>query len=403
MTRWTALLLGALAACAAPEGTARPSGLDPSKLSLIRGRMQEFVDRHEAGGIVTLVARHGEIAHLEAVGFRDLEARDPMRPGTLFRIASMTKPVTACAIQMLFEEGKLSIEDPVEKHLPEFKGQLLVRSKTREETVLVKPPRPITIRDLLTHTSGLPGGPPPGLSDLYARRHRTLAEAVIAYSQMPLDFPPGTKWAYCNAGIDTLGRIVEVASGTSYEEFLANRLFRPLGMKDTFFYPTLERLKVTAVIYKKRGEGLVRSDNFIGDPVDGKFPLPAGGLYSTAADLARFYQMMLNRGTLDGRRYLSEASVEQMTQNHTGELRAGFTDGIVMGLGWQVVGRPTGVTAMLSPGSYGHGGAFGTQGWLDPRRGMMMILLVQRSGFPNGDASDLRQSLQELAVAALTD
>jgi CubicO group peptidase (beta-lactamase class C family) len=403
MTRSLALLLAALAACVAPQEPASPAGLDPAKLSLIRSRMKEFVDRHEAAGIVTLVARHGRIAHLEAVGFRDLEAQDPMRTGTFFRIASMTKPITAVAIQMLEEEGKLSIEDPVEKHLPEFKGQLLVRSKTPQETVLVKPPRPITIQDLLTHTSGLPGGPPPGLSDLYAKRNRTLAEAAIAYSQMPLEFPPGSKWAYCNAGIDTLGRIVEVASGTSYEAFLQDRLFRPLGMKDTFFYPTPERLKETAVLYKKAGDGIARTDSFLGDVIDGKFPLPCGGLYSTATDLFRFYQMMLNGGTLDGRRYLSEASVEKMTQNHTGDFRAGFSEGVVMGLGWQIVGRPTGVTAMLSPGSYGHGGAFGTQGWLDPKRGMMMILLVQRVGFANGDASEPRKSFQELAVAALTD
>jgi CubicO group peptidase (beta-lactamase class C family) len=259
------------------------------------------------------------------------------------------------------------------------------------------------VRDLLTHTSGLPGGPPAGLSDLYAKRHRTLAEATIAYSQMPLQFEPGTKWAYCNAGIDTLGRIIEVVSGKSYEAFLQERLFTPLGMKDSFFYPTAERLAKTAKIYKKAPNGLAPSDNFIGDPIDGRFPLPAGGLYSTAADLAKLYSMMLNKGTLAGRRYLSEASVEKMTRNHTGELRAGFTDGIVMGLGWQVVGTPVGVTSMLSPGTYGHGGAFGTQGWLDPKKEMFFVLMVQRNGFPNGDASELRRSLQELAVAAVTD
>jgi len=400
MRTMTALLVAALLASASPQ---QQSGLDPAKLSAIRARMQEYVDQNQAGGIVTLVGRRGQVAHLEAVGFRDLEAKDPMKPDTTFRIASMTKPITAIAVQMLEEEGKLSIEDPVEKLLPEFKGQMLVKSKSAQETVLVKPPRPITVRDLLTHTSGLPGGPPAGLSDLYSKRHRTLAEATIAYSQMALQFEPGTKWAYCNAGIDTLGRIVEAVSGKSYEAFLQERLFTPLGMKDTFFYPTAERLARAAKIYKKAGNGLAPSDNFLGDPIDGKFPLPAGGLYSTAADLARLYQMMLNRGTLDGRRYLSEASVGKMTRNHTGDLRAGFTDGIVMGLGWQIVGTPTGVTGMLSPGTYGHGGAFGTQGWLDPKKEMYFVLLVQRSGFPNGDASDLRKSLQELAVAAVTD
>lgn len=397
------LLWAALVACAAPQEASRKSGLDPARLAAIRQKMQEYVDQHQASGIVTLVGRRGQVAHLEAVGVRDVESKDPMRTDTIFRIASMTKPVTAIAIAMLEEEGKLAIEDPVEKHLPEFKGQMLQKSKTAQETVLVKPPRPITLRDLLTHTSGLPGGPPVGLSDLYAKRNRTLAEATIAYSQMPLQYEPGAKWAYCNAGIDTLGRIVEVASGKSFEAFLQERLFTPLGMKETFFYPTAGRLARVAKIYKKSGDGLAPIDSFLGDPVDGRFPLPAGGLYSTASDLAKLYQMMLDRGTLDGRRYLAEASVEKMTRNHTGDLRAGFTDGIVMGLGWQLVGTPTGVTAMLSPGSYGHGGAFGTQAWLDPKKEMYFVLLVQRSGFPDGDASVLRKSLQELAVAAIAD
>jgi CubicO group peptidase (beta-lactamase class C family) len=408
MKTWTAALLSLLLAGSVlgqqSDGeAARKAGLDPAKLSAIRQKMQEFVDQNQASGIVTLVGRRGHVASLEAVGFRDAEAKDPMRADTIFRIASMTKPVTAVAVQMLEEEGKLSIEDPVEKLLPEFKGQMLQKSKTAEAVTLVKPSRPITVRDLLTHTSGLPGGPPAGLSDLYSKRNRTLAEATIAYSQMPLQFEPGTKWAYCNSGIDTLGRIVEVLSGRSYEAFLEERLFKPLGMKDTFFYPTAERLARAAKLYKKAGAGLAPSENFLGDPVDGRFPLPAGGLYSTASDLAKLYQMMLHRGTQDGRRYLTEASVEKMTKNHTGELRAGFTDGIVMGLGWQVVGTPTGVTEMLSPGSYGHGGAFGTQGWLDPKKEMYFVLLVQRSGFPNGDASELRKTLQALAVSAVVD
>jgi len=397
------LLAAALSACAAPPETGRPGGLDPDRLTLIRQRMQEYVDQHQASGIVTLVGNRGQLAHLEAVGVRDLETGDPMRIDTIFRIASMTKPVTAIAVVMLEEEGRLSIEDPVEKHLPEFKGQMLVKSKSAAETVLVRPPRPITLRDLLTHTSGLPGGPPVGLSDLYARRNRTLAEAALAYSQMPLQFEPGTKWAYCNAGLDTLGRVVEVAAGKTFEAFLQERLFTPLGMKDTFFYPTARQLARVAKIYKKSGDGLTFTESYLGDPVDGKFPLPAGGLYSTASDLSRLYQMMLGQGTLDGRRYLSPRSVEKMTRNHTGDLRAGFTDGVVMGLGWQIVGTPTGVTAMLSPGSYGHGGAFGTQAWLDPHRGMYFVLLVQRTGFPDGDASVLRKSLQELAVAAIRD
>jgi len=397
------LLWAALAACSATETSGRDPGLDPVRLSRIRPRMEEFVREHQASGIVTLVGRRGTVAHLEAVGFRDLESGDPMTTDTIFRIASMTKPVTAIAIEMLEEEGKLSIEDPVEKHLPEFKGQALVKSKTPTETVLVRPPRPVTLRDFLTHTSGLPGGPPPGLSDLYEKRNRTLAEAVLAYSQMPLGFEPGTKWSYCNTGLDTLGRVVEVVSGQSYESFLHERLFAPLGMRDTFFYPTPEQLKRVAKVYKKSGEGLAFTPSYLGDPVGGRFPLPAGGLYSTALDLAKLYQMMLDEGVAGGHRYLSQATVQKMIRNHTGDLKAGFTEGIAMGLGWQLVGTPTGVTAMLSPGSYGHGGAFGTQAWIDPKKEMYFVLLIQRSGFPNGDDSPLRKALQELAVAAVRD
>jgi CubicO group peptidase (beta-lactamase class C family) len=376
---------------------------DESKLATLRSEFQGYVDRHQTAGTVTLVARKGKVISLEAVGWKDIEAKDPMKADTIFQIASMTKPVTAMGILMLEEEGKLSIDDPVEKHLPEFRGQQLIVKKDGTTLTLGKPSRPITVKDLLTHTSGLHPATPPGFGDLYAKRNRTLAEATIAISQWPLEFEPGTKWAYCNTGIDTLGRIIEVCSGKSYEAFLDERLFQPLGMRDTFFYPNPEQKNRAATLYKKDKDGIARSENFLGDAVGGKFPLPAGGMFSTAPDMLKLYQMVLDRGTASGRRYLSEASVEKMTRNHTGELRAGFTDGVVMGLGWQLVGTPTGVTEMLSPGSYGHGGAFGTQGWVDPKKEMIFILMVQRSGFPNGDASDLRKSLQSIAVAAIKD
>jgi CubicO group peptidase (beta-lactamase class C family) len=380
-----------------------PAEPAPAGIPALKSEFQGYVDRHQTSGTVTLVARKGKILSLDAVGWQDVEAKLPMRPDSIFQIASMTKPVTAMGIVMLEEEGKLSIEDPVEKHLPEFRGQLLVLKREGSAVTLGKPARPITIKDLLTHTSGLRGSSPPGFGDLYAKRNRTLAEATIAISQWPLEFEPGSKWAYCNTGIDTLGRIIEVCSGQSYEDFLAERIFRPLGMKDTFFYPTEAQKARVATLYKKDKDGLARSENFIGDAVGGRFPLPAGGMFSTAADMFRFYQMVLDGGTAGGRRFLSEAGVAKMTRNHTGDLKAGFTDGVQMGLGWQLVGTPTGVTEMLSPGTYGHGGAFGTQGWVDPKKQMIFILMVQRTGFPNGDASDLRKSLQSIAVAAVKD
>lgn len=380
-----------------------PSDPAPAGIPALRTEFQGYVDRHQTAGTVTLVAHRGKVLSLEAVGWQDLEEKRPMKPDTIFQIASMTKPVTAMAILMLEEEGKLSIEDPVEKHLPEFRGQPLITRKEGSTVTLGKPARPITIRDLLTHTSGLRGSPPPGFGDLYAKRNRTLAEATIAISQWPLEFEPGSRWSYCNTGIDTLGRIIEVCSGKPYEDFLNERFFQPLGMKDTFFYPTPAQRSRVATLYKKDKDGLARSENMLGDAVGGRFPLPAGGMFSTAPDLLKIYQMVLGGGSAGGRRYLSEASIATMTRNHTGDLKAGFTDGVQMGLGWQLVGTPTGVTAMLSPGTYGHGGAFGTQGWIDPTKDMIFILMVQRAGFPNGDASDLRQSLQSIAVGAVRD
>src|SRR4051794_3284416 len=240
----------AVFALAAPWLLAPARGDDASgPLGQIGPRMQAFVDQGEIAGAVTVVGRHDGVLSVEAVGFQDLEAHRPMTKDALFKIASMTKPVTAIGIMMLADEGRLSVEDPVEKHLPEFRGQMLVagRDPAAGTLTLKKLARPITIRDLLTHTSGLPGWPP-GLADIYTKRNRTLAEGILVISQRPLDFEPGSKWAYCNTGIDPLGRIIEVASGRSYEDFLHARLFEPLGMDDTTFYPTpaqRERLAVT--------------------------------------------------------------------------------------------------------------------------------------------------------------
>jgi CubicO group peptidase (beta-lactamase class C family) len=325
---------------------------------------------------------------VDAVGFRDLEAKAPMKPDTIQRIASMTKPITAMAVLMLEEDGKLSTDDPVAKFVPEF-GK-------------IESAKPITLWHLLTHTSGIPGGAPPEMKDLYAKRDRTLAEAVPAFARKPA-FEPGTKWAYCNTGIDTLGRVVEVASGKTFEAFLEERLFAPLGMKDTFFYPAADRKERLAVTYRKAPDGLARSGEWLGGETAGKYPLPAGGLWSTGPDLAKLYDMLLAGGEARGRRYLKAETLAKMTRNHTADLKAGFTNGMGMGLGFQVVATPQAVTEKLSSGSFGHGGAFGTQSWGDPAKGMYFILMVQREGFGNGDASELRRTLQEIAVSAVTD
>jgi CubicO group peptidase (beta-lactamase class C family) len=222
----------------------------------------------------------------------------------------------------------------------------------------------------------------------------------------PLQFAPGSKWQYSNPGMNTLGRVVEVVSGSPFPEFLQRRLFAPLGMKDTTFWPTPRQARRLAKSYQHRadGQGLEETAIFLlpGELTSRKrTPFPAGGLFSTAADLFRFYQMMLNGGTYQGRRYLSADAVKLMTRPQTGDLKAGFTDGLSFGLGWQVVKEPTGVTGMLSRGTFGHGGAYGTQGWIDPGKDMILILMIQRAKLPNADGSDMRRVFQETAVSAV--
>ncbi len=375
-------------------------GIDAAKLPAIPATMQTFVSNRVVSGAVTLVARKGEIVSLAAVGYADLEKREPMRADHLFWIASMTKPITATAILMLQDEGKLSVADPVEKYLPEFKDQWLTAEKSKDRLVLQRPARKITLRDLLTHTAGLTGNAPEAGRDL------TLAELTLSYALQPLQFEPGSKWSYCNPGINTLGRIVEVVSGEKFSDFLDRRLFVPLGMKDTTFWPTEEQARRVAKAYAPTpdGKGLAETPVFfLKGPLTSRArtAIPAGGLYSTAADLSRLYQMVLNGGTLDGRRYVTAASVKLMTSPHTGDLKAGFTEGMSLGLGWQVVRQPVGVTAMLAPGTYGHGGAYATQGWIDPTKEMIFVLLIQRAKLPNSDGAEIRRAFQEAAVAAL--
>src|SRR5262245_2738539 len=380
---------------------------DTTPLARIRLAMQQFVDQGEIAGAVTVVGRKDAILSFEAVGQLNIEKQAPMTKDAIFHLASMSKPITAIGIMQLQEEGKLSIDDPVEKHLPEFKGQMLIAEKKPDSILLKKPSRPITLKDLLTHTSGLPGVYPAGLRDLYGKRDRTLAEGTLAISQQPLTFEPGTKWSYCSPGIDTLGRIIEVRSGMPYEDYLERRIFLPLGMADTKYYfdGGGERRRRVAPIYEKKDGKLqllpMPAAWVIGPRSERKHPVPAGGLYSTGADLVKLYQMMLNDGQLGGKQILKPESVKQMTSLQTGDLPAGFRPGNGFGLGWELVTKPQGMTEMHSPGSYGHLGAWGTQGWLDPKQDLFVILLIQRAGLTGAEESNLLKELQTLAVAAI--
>lgn len=365
----------------------------------VASSLQPFIDSHTISGAVTLVASPDKVLSLEAIGFSDLAAKEPMKEDAMFWIASMTKPITSMALMMLVEEGKLNIEDAVEKYLPEFKGQMLLGEKTADQVILKKPQRPITVKDLLTHTSGLVGKSP---LDGEALDTLTLREAVITYALSPLQFEPGSKWSYCNPGINTLGRIIEAVSGKSYAEFMQERLFTPLGMKDTTFWPDKKQLLRLAKSYQQNAakNGLEETTvKYLTPPLSDRkrMPLAAGGLFSTAGDLVKIYQMVLNGGVADGKRYLKEETLKRMTTSQMGDMKVSFADGMHMGLGFHIVNEPKGATAALSSGSFGHGGAYGTQAWIDPAKKLIMVLLIQRAGI-NGDTSEMRGAFQKAAA-----
>ena len=317
---------------------------------------------------MTIVATPDKMVHLGTAGMADIEGGKPMRPDSIFWIASMSKPICGTAIMMLVDEGKLSIDDPVEKYLPEFK-----ELKTKDGA-----PANLTIKHLLTHTSGMGE-----ITTEQAKAAKTLADVIPLYVKMPVSFTPGSKWSYCQSGINTAGRIVEVVSGQSYPEFLSKRLFQPLGMKDTTFYLSEEQLPRLAKSYRRTNDGqLEPTEVFIlmGKPATStdRFPMANGGLFSTAGDYARFLQMVLNGGQWEGHRYLKPETVKQMTSLQTGDIKTGFTPGCGWGIGWCVVPEPQGVSAALSPNSFGHGGAYGTQAWIDPVKKRVYVLMVQR-------------------------
>jgi CubicO group peptidase (beta-lactamase class C family) len=370
---------------------------DP-KLPGVGAAMQEMIAKNEIAGAVTVVVTKEKVVHLESTGYADVATKKPMTPDTLFWIASMTKPVTGVAILMLQDEGKLKVTDPVAKYLPEFANLKTPSGK----------PANLTITHLLNHTSGLGEGDREALA-----KARTLAELVPVWVAAPMQFEPGEKWRYNQSGINAAGRIVEVLSGITFDAFLEKRLFAPLGMSNTTFYLTeANRAKLVTAYAKNKQTGSLDS---VAPRTDfgpaNRPPQGNGGLYSTAPDYARFCQMLLNGGTLNGRRYLSAAAMKHLTNSTTGELPTGFFQNDTFGqhgakyawsLGTCILKTPhDGVAAMLSPGTYGHGGAWGTQAWIDPVKGVAYVLMVQRSNFPNSDASDVRREFQKAAAAAL--
>jgi CubicO group peptidase (beta-lactamase class C family) len=363
----------------------------------IAASLQSFVNDHTLAGAVTLVANKDKVLSLEAVGFADIAAKTPMRTDDLFWIASMSKAMTAAGLMMLVDEGKVKLGDPVEKYLPEFKDQKVKPGDAKDGT-----PRPaihpITIRNILSHTSGL--------GYIAPQEHPTLdmlplAEAVRGYAALPLEFQPDSKWSYSNEGINTAGRIIEVVSGMPYQDFMQKRLFDPLGMKDTTFWPSEEQVKRLAKSYKpgKDNKGLEELDiTYLHYPLTDpkRQPMPAGGLFSTATDMAAFCQMLLNGGAHAGKRLLSEDSVRQMTSTQTGELldKGRGENGYGLGLSTTRKAREGAVI----PGPCGHGGAYATNMWIDPKRGLITVFMVQHAGYPGKEGGKVRDTFEKAVV-----
>ena len=373
-------------------------GLSSERLKRINQLIQRAIDAKQISGGVTVVARRGRVAHFEAQGLMDIEANTPMRKDAIFRIASMSKPVTGVAIMMLLEEGALRLNDPVSRFIPEFK-----ETKVATETGPVPADRDITIRDLLTHTSGLQSG---GAGSREAAKmsprstNSTLAEYIPTLGRVPIDFQPGSEWRYSAlAGIETLGRVVEVASGTTFDRFLQERIFTPLGMKDTTFVPSADRMPRVVTLYQRTPEGLRRLDTPAWLATQTLFS-GGGGLYSTAEDYLQFAQMLLNGGELGGRRLLSPRTVDLMASNHVGDLYRG-TDGRASGTGFgltvDVVLDNVKANARKSSGSFGWGGAFGTYYWVDRKEQLTAVLMVQTP------YNVLRRDFENAVMQAIVD
>jgi CubicO group peptidase (beta-lactamase class C family) len=362
----------------------------------IGAAMQATVEAHEVAGAITFVATKDRVLHLEATGLADVASHRPMATDTMFWLASSTKPITTTALLMLQDEGKLSVTDPVAKYIPAFAD---LKTPSGQ-------PANLTIQHLLTHTTGLTDIKRP----VYFAS-KNLAEVVAGYfPAAPMLSEPGERWKYTSFGLDTAGRIVEIVSGKSFDAFLQERIFDPLGMKDTTFYPTdAQVLRLATGYARDRATGALNVQTPVfGRPVRGQFPpVPGGGLFSTAGDLGRFGQMLLNHGVLDGKRYLSEAAYKMMTTVHTGDLLTGYSASqmnhvLGWGLGVFIVRAPhEGVTARLAAGTFGHPGAWGTELIVDPAKGVVYVMMIQRSNLPDNFENEPARVFIESAAAAL--
>jgi CubicO group peptidase (beta-lactamase class C family) len=392
-----ALGLAPLAAAAAEIPVASPEdvGISGPRLERLRQVIQRNVEAGRISGGVAAVLRKGKAVPLAPVGHMDLESRRPMPPDAIFRIYSMTKPITSVAVMILVEEGRLRLSDPVSLHVPEFAGPKVLHDPSGALDDVVPAEREITVRDLLTHTSGLSAGFM-GKAPINAayealtgalgrRRDLTPAEYISGLAKLPLVYQPGTKWNY-GASTDVLGHLVAVVSGKPFDVFLRERIFGPLEMRDTDFWVPADKLVRLTANYRTGDDGKLEvfdappQTSYANRP---QFPSGGGGLVSTARDYSRFAQMLLGGGELDGRRILSPKTVAYMTTDHLtpGEREAPFlaiaAAGSGFGLGFSVVDDAAKHGRIGSKGSYGWGGAAGTHFWVDPQERLACIVMVQ--------------------------
>lgn len=339
-------------------------------MKTIASVLQPFVDRNVLAGAVTIVATKDKVLSWDAVGYTDVVAKTPMRQDSYFWIASNSKPITAAAFMMLVDEGKIDLDHPVQKYLPLFADMQVVVEQNDDHIKLRKAKSPIKVRQLLSHTGGLPAE-----TKLHWRLDAyPMKESAIAYAMLPLNSEPGTKYEYSNPSILTAGRIMEVVSGMEFADFVDQRLLQPLGMTETTCWPSASQLARLAKPYttnEAKTDFLETKINYFSYPLDNpkRHASPGGGYFSTAGDLLRFAQMIANEGVFEGKRYLSVAAVKEMTTRQTGTLEANYA------LGW----------GTAPPAGFGHGGALGNHLWINPENGIITIFLIQHAGFPGPD------------------
>jgi len=389
---WVLVLATAIRADELPTAAPGEFGLKADVLAKIRPAMQSYVDDGKLPGIVTIVARRGYVVHFEAVGLMDIASKKPMRRDAIFRIYSMTKPITSAALMTLYEEGRFELDDPVSKYIPAFKELKVVGSLKDKQAPPVEPVREMTIHDLLRHTAGLTYGffGNTVVDQQYRKvgvldRRSTLEAMVDKLSRIPLLYQPGTRWHY-SVAVDVLGRLVEILSGQTLDVAFEQRILKPLDMHDTAFYVPEEKLDRLTTNYRPGVGGLVAIDK----PATSQYRKQpgllsgGGGMVSTARDYMRFCQMMLNGGMLDGQRILKQETVALMTQNHLADelMPIGFgplkRKGVGFGLGFSVRVAATGDLPQGTVGEYGWGGAASTNFWISPREQLIGVAMTQR-------------------------